>query len=206
MAKTADTKQPAAEEVRGRPVGRILIKMGVLSREKVHACLKEQQKQGGGVKLGEIMLEKKMVTDDQLRMALAAQLGMVYDDIEGMEIPSDVIEKVPAQMATTNRLVPVSYDAGSNALTVALDSPDNFRATDDLSTLLGFKVKAVITDASAIDSTLAKYYSEDQDDEETINDLIDEIQSDSFLADFEGRNQSIDLDELKELLGRGVGK
>ena len=32
-----------------------------------------------------------------------------------------------------------------------------------------------------------------------ITELIDEIQSDSFLAEFEGRNQSIDLDELKEL-------
>ena len=29
--------------------------------------------------------------------------------------------------------------------------------------------------------------------------MIDEIQGDSFLAEFEGRNQSIDLDELKEL-------
>ncbi len=47
-----------------------------------------------------------------------------------------------------------------------------------------------------MEAALSKYY-ETQD--ENINELIDEIQSDRFLAEFEGRNQSIDLDELKEL-------
>jgi type IV pilus assembly protein PilB len=61
---------------------------------------------------------------------------------------------------------------------------------------MGFKVTAKITDRDALESALTKYY-ETQD--ENINELIDEIQGDSFLAEFEGRNQSIDLDELKEL-------
>jgi type IV pilus assembly protein PilB len=45
---------------------------------------------------------------------------------------------------------------------------------------------------------LTKYY-ETQSSDENINELIDEIQGDSFLAEFEGRSTSIDLDELKEL-------
>jgi len=82
-------------------------------------------------------------------------------------------------------------------LSVALDNPDNFRATDDLKTLMGFKVTAKITDPDALEKALSKYYETQQD--ENITELIDEIQSDSFLVEFEGRNQSIDLDELKEL-------
>jgi type IV pilus assembly protein PilB len=173
--------------------------MGVLSRDKVHECLKEQQKRGGEVKLGEILLEKGWVSEDELRMALAAQRGMEYISIEGMEIPADVIEKVPAQMANGYHVVPIAFDAGNKELTVALDSPENFRATDDLSTLMGFKVKAKITDVVALEAALAKYYKETEDSDESINDLIDEIQGDSFLAEFEGRDASIDLDELKDL-------
>ncbi|MHC4315501.1 MAG: GspE/PulE family protein, partial [Planctomycetota bacterium] len=45
---------------------------------------------------------------------------------------------------------------------------------------------------------LNKYY-ETQSSDENINELISEIQGDTFLAEFDGRNQSIDLDELKEL-------
>ncbi|MBA7690048.1 Type II secretion system protein E [subsurface metagenome] len=188
-------KLPPVEQLRGRTLGRILIKMGVLNRDKVHECLKIQS-QRQGVKIGQIFLELGLVDEVQLQMALAAQRGMEYVSLDGVDIPPDVVEKVPAQMAKTYHIVPIEYNREQNELTVALDSPDNFRATDDLSTLMGFKVTAKITDRDVLESALTKYY-ETQD--ENITELIDEIQGDSFLAEFEGRNQSIDLDELKEL-------
>jgi len=190
-------KLPPIEQLRGRPLGRILMKMRILSREKVHECLKIQNQRHGNVQTGQILLEMGLIDEDQLNIALAAQRGMEYISIDGIDIPPDVIEKVPAQMANTYHIVPIEYDKEQNELTVVLDSPDNFRATDDLSTLMGFKVTAKMTDPGALESALAKYYETQQD--ENINELIDEIQSDQFLAEFEGRNQSIDLDELKEL-------
>ena len=198
MGKIQDMqKLPPVEQLRGRTLGRILIKMGVLSREKVHECLKIQSQRHGGAKIGEIFLELGLVDEGQLQMALAAQRGMEYMSLDGIEIPPDVIEKVPAQMAKTYHIVPIEYKQEQNELIVALDSSDNFRATDDLSTLMGFKITARITDPDALEKALMKYYEEQQDN--NINELIDEIQGDSFLAEFEGRNQSIDLDELKEL-------
>ncbi len=188
-------KLPPVEQLRGRTLGRILIKMGVLSRNKVHECLKIQS-QRQGVQIGQIFLELGLIDDFQLQMALAAQRGMEYMSLDGIDIPSDVVEKVPAQMAKTYHIVPIEYNQQKNELIVALDSPDNFRATDDLSTLMGFKVTAKITDRDALESALTKYY---ETEDENINELIDEIQGDSFLSEFEGRNQSIDLDELKEL-------
>ena len=196
MGKTEEAqKLPPVEQLRGRTLGRILIKMGVLSRNKVHECLKIQS-QRQGVQIGQIFLELGLIDDFQLQMALAAQRGMEYVSLDGVDVPPDVVEKVPAQMAKTYHIVPIEYNQKQNELIVALDSPDNFRATDDLSTLMGFKVTAKITDRDALESTLTKYY---ETEDENINELIDEIQGDSFLAEFQGRNQSIDLDELKEL-------
>jgi type IV pilus assembly protein PilB len=170
--------------------------MGILSREKVHECLKIQGQRQEKVQIGQIFLELGLVDESQLQMALAAQRGMEQVSLDGVDIPPDVVERVPAQMAKTYHIVPIEYNKELNELTVALDNPDNFRATDDLSTLMGFKVTAKMTDSDALEKTLTKYY-ETQD--ENINELIDEIQGDTFLAEFEGRNQSIDLDELKEL-------
>ncbi|HCO94284.1 MAG TPA: pilus assembly protein PilB, partial [Phycisphaerales bacterium] len=189
-------KMPPIEQLRGRTLGRILIKMGVLSRDKVHECLKIQGQRGGGVQIGQIFLELGLVDEAQLQMALAAQRGMEHVSLDGIDIPSDVVEKVPAQMAKTYHIVPIEYNKGLNELIVALDNPENFRATDDLSTLMGFKVTAKITDSDALEKALTKHY---KTQDENINELIDEIQSDTFLAEFDGRNQSIDLDELKEL-------
>jgi type IV pilus assembly protein PilB len=194
--KTAQ-KLPPIEQLSGRTLGRILIKMGVLSREKVHECLKIQSEGHGEKKIGQIFLELGLVDEGQLQMALAAKRGMEYVNLDGIEIPPDIVEKVPAQMAKTYHIVPIEYNKEQNELIVALDSPDNFRATDDLNTLMGFKVTAKITDPEALEKALNKYYTKQQD--ENISELIDEIQSDSFLVEFEGRDQSIDLDELKEL-------
>jgi type IV pilus assembly protein PilB len=83
-------------------------------------------------------------------------------------------------------------------LVVAIDKAENFRATDDLSSLLGMKVTAKMTDSDNLDTALLKYYKK-KEESDGINELISEIQQDGFLSGFEGRNQSIDLDELKEL-------
>ena len=194
-AKTA-IKLPPVEQLRGRPLGRILMKMGVLSRDKVHECLNIQKQRGGTVRIGEIFMELGLVDETQLQVALAAKRGMEYTSIEGLTISPEVIEKVPAQMAKTYHILPIEYRKDRNELVVVLDNVENFRATDDLRTLMGFNVRAKMTDRDALEAALTKHYETEDDN---ITGLIDEIQSDSFLAEFEGRNASIDLDELKEL-------
>ena len=197
MAKIKTAKAlPPIDQLRGRTLGRILIKMGVLTREKVHECLMIQKQRPEPIQIGQIFIELGLIDEKQLNIALAAQRGMEYVRLGDINIPPDVIEKVPAQMAKTYHIVPVEYDKEQNELTVVVDSADNFRATDDLSTLMGFRVTAKITDSEALENALTKCY---EAQEENINELIGEIQGDSFLAEFEGRNQSIDLDELKEL-------
>ncbi|MHC4477979.1 MAG: GspE/PulE family protein [Planctomycetota bacterium] len=189
-------KLPPIDQLRGRTLGRVLIKMGLVTREKVHQCLRIQKQRHGVDQIGQIFVELGLIDGDQLELALAAQRGMEYVNLEDLDVGADVVKKVPGQMAKTYRIVPIEYDSGHNRLTVALDNPDNFRATDDLGTLMGFEVAARITSREALGKALTKYY---ETQEENINELIGEIQGDSFLAEFEGRNQSIDLDELKEL-------
>ncbi len=187
---------PPIRQLKGRTLGRILIKMGVLTREKVHQCLKIQQERGGKVKLGQIFFELGLVKKKELQIALAAQRGMELIELEGMEIPSAVLEQVPAQMARSYRVIPIEFDSDRNQLTVALESPDNFQATDDLSTLLGFQINAKVANPEALESALNTYYSER---DESINELIGEIEGDSMLTGYRGRDASIDLEELKEL-------
>ena len=199
MEKVKMTKTlPPMEQLRGRTLGRVLIKMGVLTREKVHECLKIQKQRHGTIQIGQIFLELGLIDEKQLQIALAAQRGMEYISLDNIDITPTVIEKVPVQMAKTYHVVPVEYDEKQNELVVVLDNSDNFRATDDLSTLTGFKVAAKITDPEALENALTKYY-EGQEDKDSINELIGEIQEDELLVEFAGRDQSIDLDELKEL-------
>ena len=189
-------KSPPAQQLKGRTLGRILIKMGLLTRDKVHECLKVQQQRGKSVKLGQILLEMGLIKEKELRIALAGQRGMEYIELDGFEISRKVLEQIPAQMARTYHVVPLSLDKSRNELTVAIDNPDNFRATDDLGTLLGFNIAGKVVDPDSLDDALNKYYTEE---DSNIHDLIGEIEGDSMLTEFRDRDQSIDLDELKGL-------
>ena len=189
-------KFPPVQQLKGRTLGRILIKMGLLTRDKVHQCLNIQKKRGGNIKLGRVFLDLELITREQLRIALAGQRGMEYVDLSVMSIPSEVIGQVSAQMAKTYKIIPIAFEKSRKELVVAVESPDNFRATDDLRTLTGYEVRAKVTEPDMLKTALDQYYPEE---DESINELIGEIESDGELKEFQGRDASIDLEELKEL-------
>jgi len=188
-------KMPPIGQLKGRPLGRILIKMGKLTRTQVGEALEIQKKKPGPV--GQILVELGYVTDDLVRIALGAQAGMEAVDISKFDIPSEITTLIPSQMAHTYQVIPLDYESSTKLLTVALDDPANFQATDDLKTLMAFEIKACITTPEDLANALNRYYPEDEP--ESIADLITEIAGDEDLAKFDGRGESIDLDELKEL-------
>jgi len=192
----AIVKMPPIEQLRGRQLGRVLVKMGRITRQQVDEALDIQRKQRGPI--GQILVELGYIDEQMLQLALAAQVGMEPIDLEKLDVPKSVVDLIPAQMANTYRVIPVSYDERTHTLEVALDSPDNFQATDDLKTLMGFGIKAYIATPAQVNTALNRYYPEEGG--ESINELIDELAGDQTLAKFEGRGESIDLDELKEMI------
>jgi len=190
---------PPIDQLKDRPLGRVLIKMGRLTREQIHQALAVQQQQKAkkiNTPIGQVLIELGMVTPKDLNFALAAQRGYEVIDLEKREISPEVIKLIPAQMATVYRVIPLSFDPKTNTLTIALDSVDNFRVVDDLQTLMGFKVITTIADADSLAKLLARHYETKQ---ESLAQLMSEIGSDATLQQLENRGDSIDLETLKDL-------
>ncbi len=183
------------KQLRGRRLGRVLIKMGKLTRDQVHEALAAQKQRRGPI--GRTLVEIGYITEDELNEALAAQKGMEIIQLGTMDIGEDVIKLLTPQMANIYRVVPTSYVAETNTLTVAMCNPDNFAATDDIKRFLDYNVSACYTNEEEIAKALGKYYPEEA--AEKIEDLIEEIKKDSALSALEGRGDSIDLDTIKEL-------
>jgi type IV pilus assembly protein PilB len=193
----ADTlKMPPIETLKGRPLGRILTKMRRVNRAQVAEALQIQKSKRGPI--GQILVELGYINDDDLQLALGAQIGMRVIDLDDIEIPPETIAQMTAQMAQTYKVLPVEFDPTSNTLTIAVGSPDNFMATDDLARLLGLNVKAMLSNREKVEAALTRFYPEDA--AESISGLIEEMSSDESLAAFEGRGQSIDLDDLREMM------
>ncbi len=188
-------KMPPIEQLRGRQLGRILIKMGKLRRSQVHEALEIQKEKRGPI--GSILVELGHITEEELNLALGAQCGMEAVNLTKVDVPPEVVSAMSVQMAQTYRVVPFELKADRNELWLAMDNPDNFRATDDLQTLLGYNIKPYLATATDLQNALDRYYPEGQ--QESITGLIDELSDDEDLARFEGRGDSIDLAELKEI-------
>ena len=188
-------RMPPISQLRSRPLGRIFIKMGKLTRTQVGEALALQKEKSGPI--GQILVELGYVDEADIQLALAAQVGMEPVDLSKFDVPKEVIALVPAQVTRTYKIVPIDYEPSTKLLTIALDDPANFQATDDLKTLMGFQVKACISTPEDVATALDRYYPENE--AESISDLINEIAGDDALSAFEDRGESIDLDELKEL-------
>jgi len=180
-------------ELRGRPLGRVLVKMGKITRKQVHEALAIQKDKGG--LLGQILVDLGYIEEQARSLALAFQAGMEFVDLTTLDVPENVIKQISSQMANAYKVVPIAYEEEANHLTVALGSAENFRATDDLRRLMGFRVTAKIAEPEALEAALAKYYDIEP---ESIGELINEIAGDAQLAALENRGESIDLETIRE--------
>jgi type IV pilus assembly protein PilB len=184
---------PPIDQLQGRPLGRVLTKMGKVTREQVVEALNFQKSKGGA--LGRILIDLGYIRESDLNIALAAQKGYELVNLEGVNIPKEAIDAVPAQTATTHKVLPIAFDKASKRLTVVMASQENFRALDDLRSLFGYHVTAKIGDPEQIERLINKHY---QAAAESFGEVIGELQTDEALKDLKNRGESIDLTDLKE--------
>src|SRR5688572_17261937 len=180
-------------ELKGRKLGRVLSKMGKVSREQVHEALEIQKTRK--VPIGQLLVELGYCSQKDVAAALAGQAGMSYTDLTGVEIPQSVRDTIPAENVHAYQVVPIDYNPVSKRLKIAMKSADNFRAVDDLRLLMGFNVEAVVADEGVIDSLIKKYYAK----HESVVDVVSSLASDAKFKSLEGRGDSIDIAEITEM-------
>ncbi|QDU71654.1 GspE/PulE family protein [Mucisphaera calidilacus] len=183
--------EASLDELRGRKLGRILTKMGHVTRGQVQEALGLQKERKSPI--GQILIELGYVNADQVNLALAAQAGMQTIDPSSMDIPDEIVKLIPAEMAQAYQVLPISHDPDANQLTVALKSADNFRAVDDLRLLMGFDVKAVVAPAEALSKLIDQFYGQS---DESLAELVSELAGDEAFEEFAGRGESIDIEEV----------
>jgi type IV pilus assembly protein PilB len=196
MATLATAPPPDPNELKGRRFGRVLTKLGKVTRDQVHEALnlqKAKREKGQKRLLGELLVELGYIKPNDIMEALAGQAGLRMVQIDPDSIPDAAFKALPAESANTYQIIPLDYDEPTKTITIAMKSPDNFRAVDDLRLLMGFKVKAVVAPSDQIDSLLKKKYSGETS---SMAAMMAELSADDRLAALKGRGESIDLEEL----------
>jgi type IV pilus assembly protein PilB len=147
------------EELKQRRFGRVLTKMGKVTRDDVQVALTAQQSTHKGKKLGQILLESGKITEQDIEIALAGQFGFEYIDLSSLELPPEVISAIQPATANSYKVVPVGYEPATRALVIAMKNRDNYRAVDDLKNVMGFgSVRCVVAPPDQIDAAIARHY------------------------------------------------
>ena len=84
-------------------LGSILYKSKLVDKESLIKAIKKGQKEGK--KLGEVLIDMQILSEDDVASALAKQFGYEYVDLEGMEISENTKKLIPEstmQMAVPN--------------------------------------------------------------------------------------------------------
>jgi hypothetical protein len=115
-----------------------------------------EQSQWGG-KLGDILVRMEFVTEEVLVRALSKQTGIQRADLSGEANPA-AIERVGAETAEEFNMVPLALKDDGRTLVVAMSDPGNVMITDHLRTMTGCRIEAQLAGASAIRAAISRWY------------------------------------------------
>jgi type IV pilus assembly protein PilB len=154
-------------------LGKILVEDEVISIEQLQECLSDQVT--SGMSLGDLLLQKEMVTEEQIMIAIGKQNGLPYIPLGEYEIDPDVVTAVSEDMARRFKIIPV--DRTGNTLTVALSDPANIFLMDDIRLRTKMEIIPLLSMESDIEAAINKYYGTSADAfEQMIDAAADDVE------------------------------
>ncbi len=152
----------------------------------------EIQKQDGR-RIGEVLLEKGYVSEPALLEALSIQNGIPYlDRIDEKMVDKALLTQVPLSFAKKNKMIPLYADDG--IVTVAVADPLNIQPLDDISLLLHRDVEMVLTREKNIIDAINLYYHHD---ERAAEKVVEEMKEDDRER---GEVYNISEEEVEDLM------
>ena len=123
-------------------LGSLLIKTGVISEMKLMSALLTQQ--GGGGRLGEILLKKSFITQPNLAAALGMQLTIPTIEVDADNIDRDLLKEVSATFLYRKMVIPVSRNEKEGIVTVVMDNPLDVETIVDLEKIFKLRIEPAI--------------------------------------------------------------
>ena len=135
-------------------LGELLVERGVIDREQIAMAMAYQKEKGG--LFGEVLVELKFATEEDIAQALTCQYGFPYLPLANYEIDQDVINSVPENVCRQFCLIPI--DKIGRSLTLAMANPLNRNAVEDVELITGCTVQTFVSTASDIKEAINNYY------------------------------------------------
>lgn len=158
------TKLPTVsfKKLHRKTLGEILTESSVITQQQLDDAIQEQ-KQVIDKKVGEILIEKQYVSEEDMLRALAYQLDLpYYDRLPVNDIDPSLVDSIPIQFCRDNKVLPVARDDFN--VTVAVADPLNIFPLDDLRLILSTpNINMIVCSGTIIDNAINRVYERSSD-------------------------------------------
>ena len=110
-------------EARQAPLGALLAEAGLLDSTHIDLALAHSRE--SGQRLGEVLVELGLVPPGEVLRLVAAQRGLPFVDVRGIPVDPAAAKLLPADLAHSNRALPVGFVRGLPVVAVADPTDDD---------------------------------------------------------------------------------
>lgn len=136
-----------------------------------------------GKLLGRILIDRGFVTEADLVRALAEQVGLEFVDLSEYPVDAASTSLLPEAVSRRYRAIPIGERDGK--LLVAMSDPANVYALDDIRIITGKDVQPVVATSTDVEAAIRKYAGMDSAVEE-LKELIEEEETGDTKVNIEG--------------------
>ncbi len=154
-------------------LGEFLVENGIISREQLEEALRLQQVEGG--RLGKILQKLGYLEDERLYRILQEQLGIPYVELRRYPVNPAVTQLISSSLARRYRVLPIGSEG--DYILLAMVDPLNVFDIDEISQIIGGKVKPVLVSERDLEWGLSEFLELKSSVDKVVEKLPQQVQA-----------------------------
>ena len=172
-----------------KKLGDILIDLNIVTAEQLEDVLKEQK--ASGKLLGQLLLERGLVSKADLARTLAKQVGLPFiEAITEQMASAELLSRVPLKFLRQHLIIPIVFEGQKTIVTA---NPRDLQPLDDMAILMAGDVNYAVSIDTVVMDAINKYYPL-----ETGKEMMDELQEESG-STFDFGEEGIEEKDIMEM-------
>ena len=147
-------------------IGDILVQKGLIDQPTLSDL---QQPNISGLRPDQLAIERGIVPEEKVLLAIGDEFGIDYVDLAKVEIDTNILKKFPTRFIHRERIFPIEYHNGS--ITVAVSDPLNLYPLDEIASVTNRQITPVLALKSEIDKLIKRHLGLGS---ETIEGLVEQ--------------------------------
>ena len=133
-------------DMRDVPLGTLIFRAGLLTEEQLEEALQDGMKRGK--RLGEVLLERGLVSEGNLGRLLAGQKGLQFVELDAAAIDPAAVQLLPVEKARLHSVLPIGFHEGLPV--VAVVDPSNELVVENVRRALNCEPHLVVAGREAL--------------------------------------------------------